>query len=222
MNEEYLNFDDLALEMGQTIEVLPQKSADKSFANTYVIGAIPDECLIVSAAELAEFGIHEGEQLVFRIMLSDGIAVFSTNVLYIAEVPLPLIYVDFPGKIKFMRIRSSIRAKISLPALVSNITNPQYVDISGQILDISEQGAALGTDELLGDRDDEINIKAKFIVKKIQRILSIRGKIIKAKQLKNGNFKYGIEFYEQDENTMLLLYGFIFNAMASGKIQKIR
>lgn len=221
MNEEYLNFDDLDLHIGQVIEVLPQKSADKTFVKVPVIGAILSECIIISAIELSDFSITEGEQLILRVMLSNGIAVFATNVLYIAEEPIPLIYADFPSKIKFMRIRSSVRAKISLPALVSNITDSQYIGISGQILDISERGAALCSDEPLGQGGDEINIKAKFIVEKIQRVLSIKGKIMKAKQLGDGEFKYGIEFFEQDENTMLLLYSFIFNAMASGKIQKI-
>ncbi len=64
-------------------------------------------------------------------------------------------------------------------------------------------------------------MRGKFDVEGIQRTLLIRGVIRKETQKSADLFGHGFEFSKEDENGLFVLFGFMFNAMAFDKIQKI-
>ncbi len=223
MSEEQLEFEELDISIGQTVEVLPKKSGEKVFSDVVLLGAIPGEALIITAPASGVFPkMEEGEKVVMRVKLADGVAIFASSVLFISDVPMYMVYLDFPTDISFKRIRNASRVSVKLPVLVSNVSSPEFCGIAGQITDISTTGAGLALTEYAGENGDEINMKGKFSVGNIQRVLAIRG-IIRATKKKTDTLTiYGVEFLEDDENDLLVLFGFIFNAMAFGKIQNIR
>ncbi|MFL0800576.1 MAG: flagellar brake protein [Agarilytica sp.] len=223
MSAEQLEFDDLHISIGQTVEVLPKNAEDKAFSDVILLGAIPGEALIITAPASGVFPkMEEGEKVVMRIKLADGVAIFASNVLFISDVPMYMVYLDFPTDISFKRIRNASRVSVKLPVLVSNVSSPEFCGIAGQITDISTTGAGLTLTEYAGENGDEINMKGKFSVGNIQRVLAIRAVIRVTKKKTDTLTIYGVEFLEDDENDLLVLFGFIFNAMAFGKIQTIR
>lgn len=222
MSEEKLNFEDLNLSIGQHVEVLIQSAEDKTFSRVMVLGAIPNESVIITADESGIVPpIEEGHDLVFRMSQPDGIAVFLGRVLYITEDPLYMAFIDIPTEVTFKRIRKAPRVFTSIPILVSNLDNPEYTGIAGRLKDISTVGACLDLYEPLGQVGDRVNIKGKFSVGTIKRVTSVRALIRSEKPLGNG-LQYGVEFVEENENELITLFGFIFDAMSSGKIDNIR
>lgn len=222
MSEEKLDFSELNIAIGQLVDVLPQQSTTKEFSQVVVVGAIPQQALIITAPESGIFPrLEVGEKLVFRLGLADGLAIFAAHVLFISEVPAFMVYVDFPGVVTFKRVRNATRVSVSLPVLVSNISSKQQSGLAGRIIDISTTGAGLEMFDPLGSSGDRIKIKGKFSVGSIQRVLSIDAVIRISKRLSDKVIFYGIEFLESDENDLLVLFGFIFNAMSFGKIKKM-
>lgn len=216
-------FDDLDVKMGQTVQVLPKAATKKEFFDVVLIGVIPGESLILGAPETGIFPkIEEGSQLVFRIMMADGIALFSTVVLYISDMPLFMVYVDYPRDLKFKQVRKASRVSVSLPVLGSNQTTGVQSGVAGRIIDISTAGAGIECYEHLGSIGDEIIMKGKFEVNSIQRLLSVKAVIRARKRVASDSFIYGLEFSGGDEDDLLVLFGYIFNAMAYGKIQRVR
>lgn len=222
MSDQKLDFEALGITIGQAVEVLPQSSTSKIFSDVLILGAIPGEAIIIAATSSGEFPkMDEGETLVLKFKLADGVAILATSVLFISEVPMFMVYLDYPKDITFKRIRNASRVSVKLPVLVTSLSKPKYSGIAGQIIDISTTGAGLTLTEYAGGNGDQIMMKGKFSVGCIQRVLTIRA-IIRTTTKKQENLTiYGIEFLEDDENDLLVLFGFIFNAMAFGKIQKI-
>lgn len=223
MADEKIKFDDIGVTIGQIVEVLAFSSQSKNFSEVIVVGAIPGESLIIAAAKNQEFPIvKEGEKIIFKVKLTNGVAIFATNILFITDIPMDMAYVDIPKDIAFKKIRSAPRVSVSLPVLASGTLSGSPSGVAGKIVDISTTGVGLELFETVGERGDQIMLKGKFSVGGIQRVLSVRAIIRKAKESSKGGFLYGVEILEEDENQLLVLFGFIFNAMVFGKIQKIR
>lgn len=223
MDEEKLEFDELGITIGQMVEALVKGSGTKEFSDVLVIGAIPGEALILTAPPSGVFPkMDEGDKVVIRVKLADGVAIFAAHVLFISDVPMFMVYLDFPSDITFKRIRNATRVSVKLPVLVSNSDEPKYSGVAGRITDISTSGAGLALTEYAGDAGERIVMKGKFTVGNIQRVLSIQAVIRAVNKKSDDLIIYGVEFLEDDENDLLVLFGFIFNAMAFGKIQNIR
>ncbi|MFT7561182.1 MAG: c-di-GMP-binding flagellar brake protein YcgR [Flavobacteriales bacterium] len=222
MATETLNFDDLDLKIGQTIQIHPSLENQNERHDCTLIGCLPGQSIIVTASESGEFpSVEEGQRIVIRIMLPNGVALFPTTVLYVTDIPTLMVYLDIPKAVKFRLIRSASRIDVAMPVLASNLTNSAISHIAGKISDISTGGAGIEMYEALGEPGDSIILKGKFDIEGIQRRVSIRALIRSGKQLKSGQYSYGIQFNEEDEDQLLVLFGFIFNLMAFGNVQKI-
>ncbi|MFT5084072.1 MAG: hypothetical protein ACI9Y1_002124 [Lentisphaeria bacterium] len=216
-------FEDLDIKMGQVVQIMPKHSSEKAFFDVVLVGAIPGESLIMTTSDSGVFpAISAGDAVIFRVMLSDALAVFSCVVLFISEVPMFMVYVDYPKDIKLKQVRKASRVNVSLPVLASNTTTGKQIGVAGRISDISTAGAGVELFEPLGSVNDEVVLKGKFIVGSIRRLLAIKGVIRMEKKKSDKCYVYGVEFREGAEEDLLVLFGFIFNAMTFGKIQKIR
>lgn len=220
--EQILNFSELGVQMGQSLEILPRAEGVKTFSDCIILGMIPDQSLILSVPESGMFpDVQEGQDVVIRVFMDQGVALFNSTILYISDVPLYMVYLDFPSEIKFKRVRKAARVDVTLPVLASNPSNGAS-GIAGKFIDISAGGAGLELYEDLGEVDDDVIIRGKFPVGNIQRLLSIKATIRFKKQKNSRAYVYGVEFNEGEEDDRLVLFGFIFNAMAFGNVQKIR
>lgn len=215
-----VNFSELDLTFGQELFILPDVNDKKLMYECVLVGCIPNECVMVTAPASGLFpNVEAGQRILVRIRLPSGIALFPTTVLFISEIPTLIVYVDYPRDIKFKRVRAA-RVMVALPILANNTTKPEKIGIAGKIVDISTSGARVEMFEPLGSTGDLVEIKGKFEVGGIMRILAIQS-VIRAVIPSSGNPAYGIEFFEQDEDKLLVLLGFIFHAMAFGQSQLI-
>lgn len=219
---EKISFNELELKVGQSLEIQPG-SEQPQYHDCIFIGCLPDQAIIVGAPMTGEFPVlEEGQKVVIRAKKSNGVAVFPSTALFISDIPTFMVYLDYPEGIKYKSVRRATRVDVNLPILASSVQNRMLRGITGKILDISTLGARVVVDSDAGSSGDSIELKGKFDVGGIQRILSvevvIRSKVI----LPDGGISYGVEFQKGDEENMLVLFGYIFNAMAFGKIQSIR
>lgn len=222
-NTEELTFAQLDLQFGEDIEICTEPGNDKTIFPCKFVGAIPDEAILVTAPPSGLFPrVAEGQSVVMRAKLPNGIALFQTAVLFLGDVPTIMAYLDYPRDINFKQVRKAARVNVALPVLASNLSSGRDETIAGKILDISTTGARVALFGTAGQVGDIIALKGKFKVGQIQRTLALRA-VIRAIIGSNGeSTSYGVEFHEGDEDQLLVLFGFIFNAMAFGEIQHIQ
>lgn len=218
-----VGFSELGLGFGQELSLLPNPGDKDLVFPCDLIGCLQNESLIVgpSATTGTLPRLTEGQRVIVRVMLAGGIALFPSTVLFVSDIPTVMIYLDYPRDIKFKQIRAALRVVVSLPILASNLDNSQLSGIPGRILDISTTGAGIQMFEKLGDVGQKIEMKGKFQVGEIQRLVTIKA-VIRTVLKRKDEFSYGIEFHEADEEKLLVLLGYIFHAMAFGQFQSIR
>ena len=106
---------------------------------------------------------------------------------------------------------------VAQPILVSNLDNGALMGVAGKLVDVSTGGGRVQMFDQLGEVGDNIELKGKFQIHGITRMLTVRACIRK----KEGS-DYGIQFIEEDEDKLIVLMGFIFNAMLTGETDVIR
>lgn len=221
-DDQVLKFDDLNLTIGQTIQIHPNTDIAHERFDCLLVGCLPGESVIVTAPpETGHFPeVSEGQRVVIRVLSANGVALFPTTVLFVAEVPVFMVYLDFPQAIKFKLVRTASRVEVALPVLVANLSGKKISGEPGKISDISIGGARIELAIDVGDIGDQLELKGKFKVGDITRILVLLASIVKKKPSEKG-FIYGVSFLEADEEKLLILFGYIFNSMAFGRVQVI-
>lgn len=218
-----LSFSELGLRFGQELDLLPYPGDKDVVFPCELVGCLQEECLLIgpSASSGVLPRMVEGQRVVVRAKLAGGIALFPSTVLFVGEIPVIMVYLDYPRDIKFKPVRGAYRVDVTLPVLAANLTDKRISGVAGKIVDISVSGARLEMFEELGAPGHEIEIKGKFQVGKIQRTLQINA-VIRARSAGDGHFFYGVEFRNDDEDKQVVLMGFTFHAMVFGHIQNIR
>ncbi len=218
MADDRIDFDALKITFGQQLLMYPNPSDKTMVFSCTLIGCMGGESLIVGPSGEGVFpALAEGQKVVVRVFLDSGVALFPTTVLYVTDVPANMIYLDFPPVIQFKRLRAAKRVVVAQPILVNNLDNKAYMGVAGKLLDVSTGGGRIEVFDELGVAGDRIVIKGKFQVHGISRLLSVDACI----RQKN-NKEYGVQFVEQDEDKLIFLMGFIFNAMLTGTADAIR
>lgn len=221
-NSNCLNFEDLNLSIGQIIQIHPSPNSKERF-DCMLVGCLPGEAVMITAPPSGEFPVvEEGQQVAIRVMSSNGVALFPTTVLFVGDVPVFMVYLDFPRAIQFKLVRNATRVDVALPILVSNKTREGIRGIVGKITDISTTGARINLFDDVGEAGELIELKGKFEVGEIRRMVNVEA-IIRSKPVITGEVvTYGVEFHEADEEKLIVLFGFIFSAIAYGKSQIVR
>ena len=218
MADDRIDFDALEVTFGQQLLMYPNPSDKTMVFSCTLIGCLGGESLIVGPAADGVFPVlQEGQKVIIRVFLDSGVALFPTTVLYISDIPTDMIYLDYPPVIQFKRLRAAKRVVVAQPILVNNLDNTAHVGVAGKLLDVSTGGGRIKVFDELGAVGDRIVIKGKFQVHGISRLLTVDA-CIRQKDSK----EYGVQFVEQDEDKLIFLMGFIFNAMLTGTVDAIR
>lgn len=215
-----VEFGGLDLTFGQELFILPDSNDKKLIFECVLVGCIPNECIMVTAPSSGLFPkVVQGQRVLIRIKLPSGVALFPTTILFIGELPTLIVYCDYPRDIKFKLVRAA-RVNVALPVLCNNLTMSNKSAVTGKIADISTTGARIDMFEPLGVPGNIIEMKGKFSVGGITRVVGIQS-IIRAIIPSKDGASYGVEFFEKDEDKLIILMGFIFNAMTHGNTQLI-
>ncbi len=219
---ETIDFSDLGLQLGQPLEMLVDLNQKGSICLCEVIGYLAGESLIIGPPR--DSGalplLEEGQRVAIRVKTPSGIACFQTTILFIAEIPTLMVYLDHPPKIKFRELRGAARATVSLPVLVDNLTDTQFSTIAGRIVDISKTGARLEMCDAMGAKNQLVKIKCKILIGDIERRLEIKAKVISQASRSSG-YIYGVEFCDAEEEMLLILLAYVYQVMALGQLQTV-
>lgn len=211
-----MQFEDLKLSGEYTVQL--QASVGAGTSERYscrFVGRLSRRVLIFTFPKIAgKFATFQaGQKFIARIMVPNGMGIFACSLVSESKKPFPLLYVSYPESIKFKSIRGSTRTNVSLPVEVCNMSelNPTYV--KGLVADISTTGVRLELNSVIGELGDTLVMNASVAVAGLTQSLSIKALIrsrIERSIQEEGPVVYGVEFFEHDEDTLLVLYAYVF------------
>ncbi len=211
-------FEELNLRFGQTLQLQTDPEAER--LDCVLLGCLPGETVILSFTDGEVPVLEEGQQVFVRALTANGVAVFSTRVLFLSEMPLFQVYLDYPATVKYREVRNNTRVEVVLPVLASSLEDQSLSGIAGKVSDLSLGGAQVMLYEDIGEPGDSIQIKTKLRVAGIHRITVLEA-IVRRKRVVDGGWAYGLEFERTEEEELLIMFGFIYQMMVSGSAQTV-
>ncbi|MGD8175522.1 flagellar brake protein [Marinimicrobium sp. ARAG 43.8] len=224
-----MTFDDLKLHPGYALQLEVQTSSGMSERYPCrFLGAIPGRALMLTIPRINGrfLRLRPGQQVVARMVVSNGAAVFSCQVEAQTTEPYPLLHLTYPSEVGFKGIRQSTRVEVELPVQVVNRSSLSNEVLEARITDISLSGARLEFDQVAGGNGDQLTLTGQVEVAEIYRSLSltavIRSRVERSTQEVKQKMPvvYGVEFTENDEDSRLLLAAYVYAQIAQEQLPK--
>lgn len=218
-----MKFEDLKLDYGYPLQLQVENAAGQSERlSCRLIGCLPGRSIILSVprrnGRLLRF--RPGQKLIARMMVANGVGVFTCDVESQTGEPYPLLHVLYPDSVAFKGIRGATRVAVNLPVTVGNLSQLDEKEIAGVAADMSISGARLELEMPVGDIGDNIRMKAQVDIAGIEREMVVNGvirsRVERSTQEYDQNLPavYGVEFTETDEDLRLLLFAYVFSRIA--------
>jgi hypothetical protein len=222
-----MKFDELKLKDGVQLQL--QASADGGELHKYgsrYIGAIAGKSLIVAMPRtpMGAPRLRPGQKVAVRIMLANGICVFACTIDHLVPSPYPMLHLSYPNNVGFKEVRGSTRVSVDHPVSVTNVSDLDEPFSEGIVADISITGARLELAQAIGGVGDQIEVLADVSVGRLMKTMRvkavIRSRIERSTKELDHNLPavYGIEFVEDDEDVLLVLYGYVYSEMANNDL----
>ncbi len=214
-----MKFEDLKLGYGYPVQLQSQSEGQAQRCTSKIIGCVPGQGILMTPAR-GKARLRSGQKIVVRIMVGNGICLFPAVIESVVAQPLPMMQLSYPKQVSFKEIRGATRVDVELAVSAQNLSSLPERSSDGMIADISTSGARLEVADPIGEVGDELTLKGVVNVGPIQRELDIgaviRSRIERSTREVEENLPavYGVEFTEQDEDKLLLLYAFVYSELA--------
>ncbi|WP_207061977.1 flagellar brake protein [Motiliproteus sp. SC1-56] len=220
-SKEQLRFDELRVPVGERVQ-LETRSPRGRFSVRYV-GHVQDKGLLVSLpmSKRAPKLLSEGTPVTLRLMAQNRACAFSSRVQKAQLAPVPLLFLDYPAEVEAVLVRHATRVR---SRLIVSVDGGEEVNLSHtwprQALcsDISLEGARLEASDLLGEVGDPLYVTARVQVGDVDQVLLLHCRVRTLEEVEDpfsGDYRliHGVEFEELDEETRLILTGFVYQQM---------
>lgn len=221
MEGKYERFESLRLLPGHTVQLDFDGSIQdraKSFLIGYnAIGSGQGIIVTTPAVNGAPLSFKVGAELTVRMFvphLSCACA-FRTEVSHISRAPYSHIYLSMPDKMIMGEVRSSVRAKVKLTAVVYCGLDMQK-QYATSIQDMSLGGARLVSKMLPVSVGDTIRVTTKVKVSDVERLLTLNSlvrSVTSDSASANNEVTVGVQFVDLDEDAKITLYAFVMSNM---------
>lgn len=210
-------FDDLRLQVDHRLQIEAPNSNPGEHIHVRLLGYLKGASLIIKPPTKAGGGIlfDEGDEVVVRGFSGRIAFAFTSAVEKIRFSPYPYCHLRFPSEVRGAEIRKAVRARVNIPARVTNLKLGESVALEATISDISAAGALLTSPIKLGEvgdtvttnfrfwvppNDYEVNLQAAGI---IQTITPLEGEHAP-------NVQYGIKFQGMRSTEAILLQTLVY------------
>ena len=205
---------DLNPRIGEKVQI-ETKSPRAKFA-VQLLGYREGSSIIVSAPKKSS-SINEGDRVTVRLMSGNFICAFSAKLLKIQNIPYPHWHLEYPKETEVRRIRSYTRVPVNLVVSVDEFESCTGLmhdwPVTAMCKDISLKGACLNASVALGKAGDKIFMTTRFKVAGVDQVVLTPAVIRSVTPSEEGITKivsHGLEFLELDEETHLMLAGFVY------------
>lgn len=217
-----MKFEDLKLTYGYPLQLQTNSSGQPERYSCRLVGCLPGRNIILTVPRAAGRYIRfrPGQKMVARLMVNNGVGIFTCVLENQTTDPYPMLFVSYPESVSFKGIRGATRVAVQAAVEITNHSAVEEPKVNGVIADISISGARLELADAVGDIGDRINISGVIDILGISRRLQveavIRSRVERSTQEVDENLPaiFGVEFTEKDEDRRLLLYSYVFSQIA--------
>lgn len=173
--------DPLNLTLGSVLQIqatVPDRAPRHSVR---LIGALPGASLVVTTPTSngkVQF-VREGQRFTVRALKGERVVGFVAQVLFASMKPYPHLHLEYPSEIEQIVVRNASRVNAAVPATVRHTDEPNEAAIFREvtIVDLSETGAKIASDQPLGKPGELLHIKFELSISGEEEELGLLGDI---------------------------------------------
>ncbi|MDY6891984.1 MAG: flagellar brake protein [Pseudomonadota bacterium] len=195
-----------------------------------LIGLKKNQSLLVTRPKLTSPGLlHAGTRFTARLMSGNYLCSFETRLLQVQSQPFPYWHLAYPKQVELRRVRQHTRVAVNLAVRIE--ADECALPGSGAAItaccrDLSLSGARIDAARALGQPGDALFVTARVSVAGMDQMLLLPARICSQQQSAAGllaAFSHGVEFIDLEEETRLVLAGFIYQQqlLNSGYLEEV-
>lgn len=207
------------------LQFIPEDNRER--LNAKVIGHSPNKSLIITAPRSGGNIpiLRESQYFVVRMLQGNKVYGFESSVLKYYTMPYPHVHLTHPSDVECIVVRASRRVQTQhVVSVLRDDAKDEDEPMSANMLNTSVTGALIQTETPIGELDDVLQISVDLTVHNIQRYIRIAGIIRNVstpedrqdqvadtdEKSKDDYYRYGVEFYDVDEDDQLVLHGYVY------------
>jgi c-di-GMP-binding flagellar brake protein YcgR len=206
-------FDSLNLQVGVRLQFITYRRIKPVQYFSTLIGYVRDEYLIVKIPleNATPVGLVEGERITIRVFSGVNVCSFDCTVERVFDRPLNYVHLSFPDSIQGTSLRTAMRVKVEIPALVLP-TSTHGAPVDCMLTNISVNGARIESPCRLPEEGGEIILEFGLPSPqgdeeiRVSTRAAIRSVIAQRRESGGAEFfAYGVQFFGLDpvHHTML-------------------
>ena len=224
--KEQFEFAQLRLMVGEPIKLETRNPRGRY--GVRFLGAYPQQGLLLSAPVLNESvkSLKVGTKLRLRFVAQQRACAFSSRVLKLEHTPAPMLWIEYPDQVEAVRIQQRPRVEAQLIVSVDEVDAGNFGGgwpRQALCADLSLEGARIEAGDQLGEIDDGLFITLRVQVGGVDQVMLLEARIRALEEIEDGfdssgkadlgagmRMVHGVEFSGMDEETRLILSGFIY------------
>jgi len=182
-----------------------------------LIGLKEHQSLLVTGPRVSGSGlVHAGTRFTARLMSGNYLCTFETRLLHIQAHPFTYWHLAYPQQVELSQVRRHTRVPMNLAVRIEadEFALPGASPaIAACCRDLSLSGARIDAARILGQPGDTLYVTARVSVAGMDHMLLLPARICNQYQAASGllnAFSHGVEFIDLEEETRLILAGFIY------------
>lgn len=219
---------DQSFQMGDIIQLEFVEDEQRGRYYVKIVGFREGHSLIVSTptAGGSPLLIRENQSFVARMLAANQVFGFNCTVLRSNMFPYPYLHLSYPTTMEKVRVRQVQRVDVDVIASVQNdCPEKSFAEpLSVVLKDLSTSGAMIRSEIILGEIDDPLTISTRVQIDEIgEQYLSAKAIIRSVNQREEedinggGQYSHGVEFLEMDQETALIVHGYVYQQIAKSR-----
>jgi len=216
-SESSFAFDDVRLDIGDTLQLQSQGDTAQSRYYVKLIGYLKGKSIIVSTPSVdgKVLLMREGQAFVVRMFSGKSVYAFGTTIYKVANVPFPHLHLSYPNQVRGLVVRRGARARVNLICAVTGSDGRAH---AASLVDLSTGGAMLTAKTPVGKKDDSISIKFRVTVSDVEEYLTVPAVLrsVHATAVAEGEVPqvtHGVQFGDIPYSEQVVLSAFVYRAL---------
>jgi PilZ domain/Flagellar protein YcgR len=201
-----VSFESLKLRPGSSLQI-QHSSPGSANGEVQLLAAIKGQNVMVAlkGESGVKTGLEAGKDYLIRGFSGQYDFSFSSHVTQIFKAPFPYAMLAYPGSVEARVVRKAVRAKISLPAVVSS--HEKGIPLTVNVADLSIAGAMIDSPAPLGTQGEMVRlaVAVEFEGNQINLVLPAQIRYVNKSDI-SGGYCTGIEFKDVTQNDKLVLH----------------
>ena len=180
-----------------------------------VIGMMKPKSVLVTAPTLDDklIFVRDGQPFLIRAFSGLNVCAFKSKVLKAHHSPFPYLHLAYPDSVELMRIRKSIRARVSIIIAISDKEGGRQL-AAARIVDLSVGGARAFSANKFGEKGQQVFVSFKVKLDDIEEYINVpatlRSFTEEFDEDGKGVYAIGMQFEELPPHERLLIMNLVY------------